>query len=126
VAPALFTITTAGKKLAPTTTEVGLGVEGDVEFHLTYPRPSAGPLQLDAVHVATLSSGHGNVVTVDGGAPPAVVNLLLTPTDHVFALMIPPQPVASRARVTEVALPALAIAIALGGTGWLWRRKAPA
>jgi hydrogenase/urease accessory protein HupE len=66
-APGLYEIRAGGAPLPPTLSEIALGVEGDVDFRIVYPRPAKAPLRFDAVHLARLTDPtYGAELTVTG------------------------------------------------------------
>lgn len=60
-----FTISAGEEKLVPSSVEVGLTVEYDIEYKLVYPRPEKGPVRFDAALLRLLDDPNfGTVLTV--------------------------------------------------------------
>jgi hypothetical protein len=65
-APHLFELSSAGRTLKLTATEVKISGDDDITFHLSYPRPSKGPLRFTAHYLFSLVDGHvGTLVLSD-------------------------------------------------------------
>jgi hypothetical protein len=60
----LFIITSNGATLAPLAVAVDLTETQDVVFHITYPRPVAGPLRLEMTYFNLVPTGQKDMVTV--------------------------------------------------------------
>jgi hypothetical protein len=88
-APNLFVLSSPQGLLTPSHAEVGLSVEGDVEFHLTYPSPATGPLHLEAPHLAKLGRGFGDVVRVRGPTGESLADKLLGAADPTLEFAVP-------------------------------------
>jgi len=127
----LFAIASGGAVLVPRHAAVTLTVENDVEFRLDYPRAAPGLLRFEAVHVAKLADGYGDLLTVQGEHGELLGQKTLMGTDLVLEAIVPaarasspPAPVAT-APESRGFRPGLAViaAIMVGLLGyWLWRR----
>jgi hypothetical protein len=121
-APSLFVLSSPQGPVAPTRTEVGLSVEGDVEFHLTYPPPASSPVRLEAPHLAKLGYGYGDQVRVRGPNGESLADKLLGATDPTVEFALPVAATATAtpaAPASRIRSGAAAIA-ALFGLGLLW------
>jgi hypothetical protein len=66
VAPELFEITSAGKVLTLTSSEVKISGDSDITYHLVFPRPSPGSLRFAVAYLFQLVDGHvGTLVITD-------------------------------------------------------------
>jgi hypothetical protein len=60
----LFTLVQLKTRLAPVEVEVALTDDGDVDYRLTFPRPAAGLLMIQAVFLQALGDGFGGMIDV--------------------------------------------------------------
>lgn len=67
-AHSLYLITAGGTPLAPGEVRVLLTGENDVEFHVAYPRPTAGPLRFRALYLTKVAEGHIATLYVENAA----------------------------------------------------------
>jgi hypothetical protein len=66
-AVSLFTVTSNGTVLKPTTGDALLTDEADVTFTVTYPRPVPGALQIQANYLRKMEGGHVDTIEVVEG-----------------------------------------------------------
>jgi len=88
----LFRISSGGKDLALTVTNVAPSVEDHIEVKLNYPRPAAGLLRFDAVHLTKLPANepYGALVTVvDLAGNEFLCQQLLTARDRSLEVKVP-------------------------------------
>jgi hydrogenase/urease accessory protein HupE len=64
----LYLITAGGVTLPPGDAQVGLTGENDVELHIFYPPPTAGPLRFRALYLAKVAEGHIATLYVENAA----------------------------------------------------------
>jgi hypothetical protein len=96
----LFRISSGGKDLALTVTNVAPSVEDHIEVKLIYPRPAAGTLRFEAVHLTKLPTDqpYGALVTVVDLANNVFLSQqLLTARDHSLEVKVPALPANSTA-----------------------------
>jgi len=91
----LFEMTSAGKPLIALATNVELSVEDHIEIRITYPRPGAGQLRFNAVHLRKLPAGepYGALLTVvDLSNNIFLTQKLLTAKDPSLDVIVSPLP----------------------------------
>ena len=60
LAPRMFRVSAGGAALLPRAHRVALNAEGEVVFHLEYPRPGRGILRFEAAHLLLLPEGYSS------------------------------------------------------------------
>lgn len=88
-APTLFAITTGGKQLTLTSSDVAISGDADVTFHLVYPRPPPGKLRFVAQYLAHLVDGHVGTLVVNDRAGKDLGWSPVSIEQPVFELSIP-------------------------------------
>jgi hypothetical protein len=93
-APNLYRISSRGRALRPRAVAVALSPENEVEFRLSYERPDAGSLRLDALHLtARPLDGYVNAITLTNDVPNALLGVkVLTASDPVLDALVPERP----------------------------------
>lgn len=131
-APALLGISAGGVSLAPRDVAVGLGVEQDVEFHLTFPRPASGVLRLEFPPLARLGAGFGNMLQVRSDDGASLGEKLLTAEDRSLDVALPaipssgrqaPRPAAAAPRPFRIGPAVISLIVIAAGFLWLQRRR---
>jgi hydrogenase/urease accessory protein HupE len=87
----MYRISSDGQALTPANVQVGLTIEDDIEFLLTFPRPAAGRFDLDFPLLKKLPEGYGNALNLTQDNPPAVLSFtLLTASESGVTVTIAP------------------------------------
>ncbi len=84
----MFRVTSGDQPLALRSAEVTLGPEDDVDYHLVFPRPTASPLRIDAIHISKLAYGYGAALTVQEKSGIVLSTKLLTATDTTLEVSL--------------------------------------
>jgi hypothetical protein len=91
-AAALFEITTAGKMLKLTSSEVKISGDADVSFHLVYPPPPAGSLRFAVRYLFLLVDGHIGTLVVSDAAGKDLGWSPVSVDQPVFEVRVPSPP----------------------------------
>lgn len=87
----LFTVTLDSTPLQPTDVQFAISDENDAVFSLQYPRPAAGSLVVDAIHLSILGEGHTNALTfTQNGATMAGGLRILHSADTIAQVHVAP------------------------------------
>ncbi len=89
-AAALLTLTANRKTLVAQKVEVELTEENDVVFHVTYPRPPPGVLQLKAAFLKKLGDGYGGLLDISDSSGKNLGWEQLMWAQPNFEVVIPP------------------------------------
>jgi hypothetical protein len=125
-APGLVIIKSGAVTLAPRRVEVALGRELDVEFRVTYPRPTADTLAVTAPHLTKLGEGYGNIVTVRDARAEVLVTKLLGATDASLVVALSSDATPARRRSFRYGLATAAALFAFVLLQWARQRRRPA
>lgn len=88
LAPQLWSVSSAGKALAPRETRVQLASGDSLTFQFVYPRPANAPLTLRALKLGELPSGHREFVIISDSRGIAVVKKLLSAADDTVEILV--------------------------------------
>jgi hypothetical protein len=126
-APSIFELRGGRGLLGLRSSRVELGMENDVDFHLSYPHPGRGPLRLTAIHLAPLGPGFGNIVTVQDVDGALLGQKMLAGGDDALDVQVPSDAVTPSGAAGVVTVrrryeAILAVAIATGAW-WFYRRS---
>jgi hypothetical protein len=89
IASALFEITNSGKPLKLTSSEVKIGGDADIAFHLAYARPASGPLRFVARYLFQLVDGHVGTLVLNDAAGKNLGWSPVSVDEPVFEIRIP-------------------------------------
>jgi hypothetical protein len=85
----LYQVFVDGAALSPREVEVHVGSEGDIQFHLTYPRPATGALRIQAGYLTQMPAGHIDSLQVVDQTGKILATGDLTAQNPSYAVMIP-------------------------------------
>jgi hypothetical protein len=96
IAPSLFEITSGGKQVTLTSSEVAISGDADITFHLVYPRPPSGVVRFVARYLEHLVDGHVGTLVINDNAGKDLGWSPVSIEQPVFEVSIPPPPRSSK------------------------------
>jgi hypothetical protein len=113
----LYQVFVDGASLSPREAEVHVGSDGDIQFHLSYPRPATGALHIQADYLSQMPANHIDSLQVVDPSGKSLASGDLTAQNPSFAVMIP-DPGAASGKTGAIALAAFILTFVIFA---LWR-----